>query len=135
MQTPSPHRGLRHIALTVHLLDQCVHFYQDLLGMILVWQPDADNYYFSSGDDNLALHRAKEAFAPNQQQHLDHLGFFLNRKEDVDEWHQYLKENQVTITAPPKDHRDGTRSFYCTDPDGNSVQMIYYPFSIPIISS
>lgn len=127
MQKPSPHSGLRHVALYVKNIPQCVHFYADLLGMKLVWQPDEDNYYFSSGADNLALHRAPADFNPAKHQRLDHIGFFMKTKEDVDAWHQYFLENQVDIKAAPKDHRDGTRSFYCADPDGNIVQMIYVP--------
>jgi catechol 2,3-dioxygenase-like lactoylglutathione lyase family enzyme len=124
---PAPHRGLRHLALYCTQLEATVHFYKDLLGLNIVWQPDADNVYLSYNDDNLALHRAPLNFKANDAQRLDHLGFFLNTKADVDEWHTYLKENKVIIKAPPKDHRDGTRSFYCADPEGNAVQMIYYP--------
>ena len=29
--------------------------------------------------------------------------------------------------SQPKTHRDGARSFYCADPDGNVVQMIFHP--------
>lgn len=127
MNKPAPHTGLRHVALFVRQLSECANFYSDLLGMTLVWQPDADNYYFSSGSDNLALHRAPPDFNPAKQQRLDHIGFFLKSREDVDQWHDYLRQHQVHILAAPKDHRDGTRSFYCADPDGNVVQMIYYP--------
>lgn len=127
MQKPTPHRGLRHVALYVKNLEKCAHFYVDLLGMTLVWQPDPDNYYLSGNDDNLALHRAPADFTRHSQQTLDHIGFFLSSKEAVDEWHAYLVHHQVEIKAAPKDHRDGTRSFYCADPDGNVVQMIYYP--------
>lgn len=127
MQRPRPHRGLRHVALYVKNLEDTVNFYVNLLGMKLVWQPDPDNFYLSSGDDNLALHRAPENFDPALHQHLDHIGFFLGTKSEVDEWHAFLVAHHVTIKAAPKDHRDGTRSFYCADPDGNVVQMIYYP--------
>ena len=95
--------------------------------MTVDWRPDNDNLYLTSGHDNLALHRAPPDFAPAKHQHLDHLGFFLETPQDVDDWFEYLYANDVTIKAPPKNHRDGTRSFYCEDPDGNIVQMIYYP--------
>lgn len=123
------HQGLRHVALKVKQLDECVHFYQTLLKMQIVWQPDADNVYFSSGSDNLALHRATEELARSKHQQLDHFGFFLSARQDVDTWHEYLAANGATIKAAPKDHRDGTRSFYCADPDGNVIQFIYYPLS------
>ena len=127
MTKPNPHTGLRHVALHIKNLEACVEFYTKLLGLKIDWQPDPDNYYLTSGNDNFALHRAPEGFEPGKYQHLDHLGFFLQAKEDVDVWHEYMIENKVTIKAAPKDHRDGTRSFYCADPDGNVVQLIWIP--------
>lgn len=127
MKKPTPTRGLHHVALYVKNFDDCRHFYIDLLGMTIDWEPDADNLYLTSGSDNFALHRAPDDFAPAKHQHLDHIGFFLAGKADVDEWHDFLQTQDVVIKAAPKDHRDGTRSFYCADPDGNVVQMIHYP--------
>ncbi|RDI48669.1 VOC family protein [Aquicella lusitana] len=126
MQKPKPTAGLHHVALYVKKFTECAHFYTNLLGMKIMWQPDEDNLYLTSGNDNLALHRAPADFMPAPHQHLDHIGFFLTEKEEVDRWHDYLQANGVTIKAKPKDHRDGTRSFYCADPDGNIVQLIYY---------
>lgn len=127
MQKPKPTAGMRHIALHCKHLKECVHFYTELLGMKVIWQPDEDNYYLTSGYDNLALHRAPADFSPAKHQHLDHLGFFLAEKDEVDVWYQYLLANKADIRAVPKDHRDGTRSLYVADPDGNVVQIIYYP--------
>jgi len=127
MQKPRPTNGLRHVALFTQHFTAAQHFYTNLLGMKIVWQPDADNLYLSTGTDNLALHRAPADFVAGKNQRLDHIGFFLAKREDVDAWHDYLVANHVPIAHPPKDHRDGTRSFYCKDPDGNVVQMIYYP--------
>ncbi len=127
-QKPNPTAGLRHVALYVKNFAECEHFYTQLLGMSVDWRPDTDNLYLSSNTiDNLALHRAPFDFAPAKHQHLDHLGFFLRERADVDAWFAYLKSQDVTIKALPKDHRDGTRSFYCADPDGNIIQMIYVP--------
>lgn len=126
-QKPNPTLGLRHIALWVKNFDACEHFYIDLLGMTIDWRPDQDNLYLTSGSDNIALHRASADFNPAKHQHLDHLGFFLQEQTDVDAWHAFLSQQGAVIHAQPKDHRDGTRSFYCADPDGNVVQMIYYP--------
>jgi len=125
MTRPAPHAGLRHLALYSSQLEACTRFYTELLGMKIVWQPDDDNIYLSSGTDNLALHRAPAGFQAGADQRLDHLGFFLRERDHVDQWHAYLQSHQVTIKHAPKDHRDGTRSFYCLDPDGNVVQMIY----------
>ena len=125
-QRPPSTLGLRHVALYVNDLDACLHFYRDLLGMELEWQPDADNIYLSTaGQDNLALHR--EAGKGDGETRLDHIGFILSRPEDVDAWHDFLVADGVTIKAAPRTHRDGARSFYCADPEGNVVQLIYHP--------
>ncbi|OGT46448.1 MAG: glyoxalase [Gammaproteobacteria bacterium RIFCSPHIGHO2_12_FULL_41_20] len=125
MQIPNPTAGLHHVALFAKNFDACMRFYTELLGMHIVWHPDIDNVYLSSGTDNLALHRAPQEFIPTPHQHLDHIGFFLRERQDVDQWHEFLRAQGITIKVAPKDHRDGTRSFYCEDPDGNVVQFIY----------
>lgn len=124
---PEPTTGLRHLAIFVKKLEECVKFYTQLLGMNIEWQPDEDNVYLTSGNDNLALHRAGGDFKADKAQRLDHLGFIINTKEQVDVWYDYLRNNQINLRSVPKDHRDGARSFYCEDPDGNIVQMIYHP--------
>lgn len=127
MKRPEPTIGLRHVALQVRDLSACEHFYVELLGMHVEWRPDADNVYLTGGSDNLALHRTVGAPAAAAQQRLDHIGFMLGQFEQVDAWHAFLTDQGVTITKAPRTHRDATRSFYCLDPDGNSVQMIYHP--------
>jgi len=127
MQKPKPTSGLRHVALFVESFEACIDFYTRLLGMKIEWQPDADNIYLTSGNDNLALHRAKATFQPNGHQRLDHIGFIINEIEQIDVWFAFLQAEQVRLKTQPRTHRDGARSFYCQDPDGNTVQMIYHP--------
>lgn len=124
---PGGMQGLRHVALFCLDLEACERFYCDLLGMAVEWRPDADNVYLSSGSDNLALHRAPQGFSPAASQRLDHVGFILASPEDVDSWYAYLKPHGVEMVNAPKTHRDGARSFYMKDPDGNVVQMIFHP--------
>ncbi len=125
MNRPAPTSGMRHIALYATQFEACEHFYVELLGMQVEWRPDDNNVYLTSGNDNLALHRATEQ--PHGPQRLDHLGFILSQPELVDDWYAFLLANQVEMKTKPKTHRDGARSFYCCDPDGNVVQMIYHP--------
>ncbi len=124
---PKPTAGLRHIALFVERFEEALIFYTKLLGMTIEWEPDADNVYLTSGNDNLALHRFKGEARPAELQRLDHIGFIVDEMDQVDVWHDYLKDNGVRIQNAPKTHRDGARSFYCLDPDGNVVQMIFHP--------
>ena len=53
--------GLRHLALNVRDPQASKRFYADCFGMQVVWEPDPDNVYLSSGPDNLALHRTPAA--------------------------------------------------------------------------
>ena len=124
---PTPQTlGMRHVALNVFDVSACVHFYTAIMGMTIEWQPDADNVYLTSGHDNLAIHRVDKVERQRASQRLDHIGFFVQTAEDVDQWHDYLIEKNVPIVAAPKTHRDGARSLYCKDPDGTVVQVIYH---------
>ena len=124
------HAGLRHLALHARDLDAMKRFYVDVLGFAVEWQPDPDNIYLSSGIDNLALHRA--AALPTgpsvwMNQALDHLGLIVRAPEDVDRWAAFLESKGVELPAKPKTHRDGARSCYFHDPDGNTIQIIHHP--------
>jgi catechol 2,3-dioxygenase-like lactoylglutathione lyase family enzyme len=133
MPVPRPvHAGLRHVALKVRDMAAMKHFYVDLLGFAVEWEPDPDNVYLSSGTDNLALHRgtlspAGAASPPTGGSALDHLGVIVRTPGDVDQWAAFLEGEGVTIDARPRTHRDGARSCYVRDPDGNSLQIIHHP--------
>jgi len=124
---PAKTAGIRHLALNVNRLESSVDFYTRLLGMEIEWQPDEDNYYLTSGNDNLALHRATQEIEQGSAQSLDHLGFIIDSKQDVINWFNFLQQESIEMLSEVKDHRDGARSFYCKDPDGNAVQIIYHP--------
>jgi catechol 2,3-dioxygenase-like lactoylglutathione lyase family enzyme len=149
MQRPS-HAGLRHLALHARRLDEMKQFYVDLLGFAIEWEPDPDNIYLSSGTDNLALHRSTDASrlcpadtdvsvgaaghgdeaampARTSDSVLDHLGLIVRSADDVDRWADFLEGHGVIIDAKPRTHRDGARSCYFRDPDGNRIQIIHHP--------
>lgn len=126
-QRPEPTSGLRHVAFFCKNLESCLEFYTKIVGMKIEWQPDSDNYYLTSGNDNLALHRAAEGFKQGEHQFLDHIGFILETPDLVDEWYEFMKALGVMMKNAPRTHRDGARSFYCEDPDGRVVQMIFHP--------
>lgn len=130
-----PHRGLRHLALRVRDLPRSRRFYETVLGMRVVWEPDADNVYFSSGSDNLALHQIPNdelpAYQPPVGQLLDHVGVILDSPEAVERMFAHIAPTLAqlggAIVKPPKQHRDGSYSFYFSDPDGNVIQALYEP--------
>jgi catechol 2,3-dioxygenase-like lactoylglutathione lyase family enzyme len=119
------HRGLRHLALRVHDVAIARDFYMRTFGMRLVWQPDQDNVYLSSGPDNLALHRGDGG--DHQRQALDHFGFIAGTIEEVEAAYAWAQANGIEIARAIARHRDGSVSFYIRDPDGNLIQMLYEP--------
>ena len=133
--TRPTHAGLRHLALNVRDLAAMRRFYVDLLGFAVEWEPDADNIYLTSGADNLALHRSTSLTASRSTEHaaaedggaLDHLGLIVSAADDVDRWAAFLEGKGVVLDAKPRTHRDGARSCYFSDPDGNKIQIIHHP--------
>jgi catechol 2,3-dioxygenase-like lactoylglutathione lyase family enzyme len=121
-----PTHGLRHLALNVADVTVSIEFYSSLFGMQVVWRPDPENAYLSSGCDNLALHKAP-ANKEQSGQRLDHLGFIVAKPEDVDHAAKALTARKIPMLKPPRIHRDGSRSLYFMDPDGNVIQILYEP--------
>ena len=120
--------GMRHIALKVRDAARSKQFYQEILGMDIVWEPDPHNVYLSSGCDNIAIHQVPATFLKSaEERQLDHLGFVVENIERVKELEQEFRRRGVTIVHPFKIHRDGSASFYCADPDGIVIQMLFEP--------
>lgn len=114
--------GIRHIALRVKELRRSMKFYAGVLGFRVEWHPDPKNVYLSSGNDNLALHEASAAPGGT----LDHFGLAVSSPEEVDRWADFLKNSGIRLEQEPKTHRDGARSIYFRDPDGNLIQVIFH---------
>jgi len=117
------------VALFVEKYAETEAFYTELMGMSVEWRPDDENVYLTSGNDNLALHKVDSV---SETGRLDHIGFFINDKMAIDRWYDFLNDNSVHMITKPRVHRDGACSFYCLDPSGTRVQIIYHP---PIANS
>jgi catechol 2,3-dioxygenase-like lactoylglutathione lyase family enzyme len=125
-------KGMRHIALKVRSAAQSKLFYQKILGMDVVWEPDAQNVYLSSGCDNIAIHEVSASFLQTaEEKQLDHLGFVVESIARVRELESEFRSQGVVIVHPFKVHRDGSASFYCADPDGVIIQLLYEPTLSP----
>jgi catechol-2,3-dioxygenase len=99
-------------------------FYCDVLGYRVEWRPSADELYLTHGEDNLALHARPHG---NSETRLDHIGLLMSTPEDVDAWAAHLGAHGVKVDTAPRTHRDGARSFYARDPEGNRLQFLYHP--------
>lgn len=127
MEGKSPavrHCGLRHVALNVSDVPRALAFYRDLLGFEVLWEPDPDNIYLTSGCDNLAIHKAEDIRRPGA---LDHTGIIVAEADEVARAETALREAGVTILQATREHRDKSVSCYVADPDGNSVQILFEP--------
>ncbi len=125
-KTLPPSLGIRHIALKVKDIQKAEDFYVRILGFKQEWKPDINNLYLTSGLDNLALHQSSSSLKMEESP-LDHFGILVKTPEDVDQWAYYLKEQGIVLSKEPKTHRDGARSVYFQDPDGNLIQILYHP--------
>ncbi|MDR4493320.1 MAG: VOC family protein [Nitrospirales bacterium] len=123
--------GLRHLALRVRDVRVSQSFYEQIFGMKVVWHPDDENVYLSTGLDNLALHQYPKEdvnhLAPAHLHPLDHVGFLMASPEDVEDFFKEISRQDVRIVKPLRKHRDGSFSFYLADPDNNTIQILYEP--------
>ena len=123
-------RGMRHLALKVKDVERAKAFYERVFGMKVIWQPDPENAYLSSGCDNLALHLG-DGGDPCAQR-LDHLGFIVESIAEVEAAWAWAQAERLEIVHPLRHHRDGSVSFYIRDPDGIVIQALYEPAISPI---
>jgi catechol 2,3-dioxygenase-like lactoylglutathione lyase family enzyme len=121
---PPPTKGIRHVALFARDMPKMEAFYRDVLGYVEEWRPSERELYMTRGSDNLALHATD---TPVGETRLDHVGLLMSAPEDVDAWAAWLTASGVALDSTPRTHRDGARSFYARDPEGNRLQFIWHP--------
>lgn len=132
---------MRHLALFVTNLPVSRAFYEGLFGMKVVWEPDPDNVYLSSGTDNLALHqmspKGQAEFKPGASSVLDHFGFIVGSPASVGRLCERARMFGARILQEPRRHRDQSYSCYLADPDGTRIQVLYEPTisSLPLDAS
>jgi catechol 2,3-dioxygenase-like lactoylglutathione lyase family enzyme len=127
MSGPPPTRGIRHVALLCADMAKMERFYCDVLGYRVEWRPSEAELYLTRGEDNIALHALAGSRETERESRLDHIGLLMSRPEDVDAWASYLREKGIRLDTEPRTHRDGARSFYARDPEGNRLQFLYHP--------
>ena len=128
--------GMRHVALNVKNAQASKEFYCKVLKMEVEWEPDPKTVYVATyskdpktGErkslDNVALHQADAPL--HKPGALNHIGFFVASMAEVDQWHDHIVACGAKIVKEIKTHRDGARSFYFEDIDGNVIQFLFHP--------
>jgi lactoylglutathione lyase len=113
-----------YVILYVADLDTSVAFYRDVLGLPFKFQ---DKAYAEFATENV-----KFGLLPRSE--LEELigggtggagpdSEVLFLVDDVDAWHQQLREQGVRILSGPTDRPWGHRTLYIEDPDGHVVEL------------
>ncbi|MEL7239579.1 MAG: VOC family protein [Planctomycetota bacterium] len=101
-----------HVAVPAKDIGKSVSWYTDHFGAKVLYQDDTWAF-LKMGTVKLAL------VTPGQ--HPPHVALRVDEDQ--------LAQQAAAIGMKPDTHRDGTAGVYMKDPDGNAVELIYYPDS------
>ncbi len=116
--------GINHITIRVNRIERSEEFYGKILGFELVRKMGQSMAVYKIGEeDTLVIVEAETSYDPNSRDfRVDHIGFYLESLEQVDEMAAYLRENEVTILSGPANRKKG-RFVFASDPDGNLIEF------------
>lgn len=121
--SPQEFKGLNHITLRVNHIEKAEHFYGTILGFKLEKKMGRSMAVYRIGKDSLVLVEAETEYERNSRDYrVDHFGFFVDAPELVDQWVEYLREQEVTILSGPSNRKNG-RFVFISDPDGNMIEI------------
>ena len=125
--------GFGHQAMNVKDMERSKRFYSDVLGMAVLFE-DASHVFLKVGEGSnfgvLALLAAPVTGpAPidptlRQGNKYNHFGFRACSSQDVYEFAEHLKKNNVPLIKGPYTRKDGS-SVYFLDPDGYTLEYLY----------
>ncbi len=133
-------QGVHHITMVGSNREETIAFYQDVLGMPLVFeQPNLDvpeevHLYFDTGDGRLLTFFVRPSRendpTPNPEGigHLHHLAFNVSRAT-YNEVAERLEEHGIENTGPID--RGFMDSIYFRDPNGQLLEMACFKFEPP----
>ncbi|TVR27824.1 MAG: VOC family protein [Balneolaceae bacterium] len=118
--------GINHITIRVNEIERAEEFYGKILGFELVRKMGQSMAVYKIGsEDTLVIVEAETSYDPNSRDfRVDHIGFYLDSAEKVDEMSKYLRDNEVTILSGPSNRKKG-RFVFASDPDGNMIEFFY----------
>jgi catechol 2,3-dioxygenase-like lactoylglutathione lyase family enzyme len=127
--------GIAHIVLTVSQPARSIPFYEKIfqfLEFVTVFKLE-DRAYFIGGKTAVMISPPDEKYRDERfvqtRVGLHHLCFRAYQREDVDRFHDLLKEMGAHIVHPPEDGpwAPGYYSVLFEDPDGIRLEMNHVP--------
>lgn len=118
--------GINHLTFRVNRIEPSKDFYGRILGFQLIREMGESMAVYKVGEeDTLVIVEAETSYDPNSRDfRVDHIGFYLNSTEEVDEMATYLRDQEVTILSGPANRKKG-RFVFASDPDGNLIEFLF----------
>ena len=118
--------GIHHITIRVNRIAEAEDFYGRILGFELVRKLGKSMAVFRIGEqDTLVLVEAETSYDRESRDfRVDHFGFYLESKEQVDELAEHFVKHEVTILSGPANRKEG-RFIFVSDPDGNMIEFFH----------
>ncbi|HLU21845.1 VOC family protein [Lederbergia graminis] len=117
--------GMHHVSLTVTKLEECKHFYGNILGLTEIERPPFDfpGAWYQIGDQQLHLIAYPESSTFRAKKNIDTKdGHFAIRVKNYDAAITCLRENNVPYFEN-KGTKSGFVQVFCTDPDNNLIEL------------
>lgn len=117
--------NLDHLVITTQNLEDCLHFYRDILGMDV--EEKNGRYALRFGQEKFNIHQKKGEFQPAAAHPTyGSLDFCLLVEENINDVKKEVEKKGYPVELGPV-VRHGARgemlSLYLRDPDGNLVEL------------
>lgn len=129
--------GFDHIDFTVNDMKRSVPFYEkvlDELGFSRV--PDSgESAIFANAIVALAIREKRagdaDAIFDRYRVGLHHWALRASSRDDVDTFHDFLLEQQITVLDSPREYPEYGENYYAvffSDPDGMKLELAHFPW-------
>ena len=136
-----PARGIQHVDLTVGDVARSIDFYVRLLGPLGFeeygrypsYRGSEEVVYFQFGHDHLGLRPAEGGEHHYYDVGIEHIAFFVDSREEVDDAYQRCLAMGAEVHYPPELDRDiaDYYALFVFDPDGIRVEIACAPVVWP----
>jgi catechol 2,3-dioxygenase-like lactoylglutathione lyase family enzyme len=136
-----PGRGIQHVDLAVGDVEQSLAFYYDVLGPLglkekyrnITYRQTEEVVYLEYGAQGFGLRPADGGAYRYHEVGIEHLGFEVDDRAEVDEAYRRCVSAGGKIQSPPEQHYvdDGEDyyAFFAFDPDGIRIEVFSWSSS------